>query len=292
MNFFEKYGPSARDCYHSCEADSLEIYESHVRNRVNKMGWGLITELLIRHPAETEEKEGSHRVVLVEPQLHNRALPRATIVTKTICQLLWDRDSKEQWQNHYHLFKTLHAEPNAKGFWGTIFEPGFHQLCVRGAKFNIFPMTESRRERPRNYKFTNDQLDNPETLTLDKPKQIYFDRDNPIDSLLDGHYYRPRALNNPSFDSFVYNTCSRRISAFQVTVAEEHGLASRGVYALRDLGETLQINGLKIRFIVVVFGDSKVTFTVDKKLYDDLGLEVWALGLTEKEIYPQLFLSP
>jgi hypothetical protein len=71
------------------------------------MSWDLITEILTSHPADTRAVEGSHMVLLVEPQPENRTVPRTRIVTKTVSQLLWERDSDEQWRNHHKLFKTL-----------------------------------------------------------------------------------------------------------------------------------------------------------------------------------------
>ena len=41
-------------------------------------------------------------------------------MTKTVSQLLWERDSDEKWRNHRKLFKILHLEPNAKGFGGSL----------------------------------------------------------------------------------------------------------------------------------------------------------------------------
>ena len=90
-NFFEKYGPSARDCYESCKAGDLDKYVIEVRKKVKEMGWDLITAILTSHPADIKPNEGSHKVLLVEPQPDDRALPRASIVTKTVSQLLWER---------------------------------------------------------------------------------------------------------------------------------------------------------------------------------------------------------
>jgi len=95
-NFFEKYGPSARDCYESCRTGNLDKYAIEIRNKVKGMGWDLITEILTSHPADIKANGASHKILLIEPQPDDRGLPRASIVTETVNQLLLERDSDEQ----------------------------------------------------------------------------------------------------------------------------------------------------------------------------------------------------
>ena len=106
---------------------------------------------------------------------------------------------------------------------------------------------------------------------------------NPIDSLLPDYYYQPTAPNHPSYDSFIYDPISYQFSAFQVTVGKKHSLAPEGVTELRELGQRLEIGDLKIRIIVVVFGDAQV---VNEDLIDRLGPEAYTLKVTGNQLYP------
>ena len=215
-------------------------------------------------------------------------------MSKTVSQLLWERDSVEQWRNHHKLFKTLVRIPGAKAFFGTIFEPPFHELCVRGATFTIHPM--ARRTGQVNYVFRNDQENDQrrhpkfktssKTLKLRAQTRVFFDdENNRITSLLADHYYQPIAGNYSSYDTFIYDLNSHQISAFQITTEEEHDLKPKGIVALRELGQRLQIHDLKIRIIVVIFGGAKVTFKVPTSLIQSVS-EVYALEVTEKQLYP------
>jgi len=252
------------------------------------MSWDSIAEILTSHPADIKVEEGSHKVLLVEPQPDNRAASRTRIVTKTISQLLWERDSDEQWQNHHKLFKTLLRETSAKGFCGLLFEPAFHELCVHGTTFTLYPMAR-RMERVNDDTFTINwcrifkSKSKSKTLKLRRQNRIFFDEKNPITSLLANHYYQPTTSNYPSFDSFVYDPGLCQISAFQVTIAETYGFMPKAVNALYELGRRLQIDGLKIRIIVVVFGDAQV---VNKDLFDRLGPEAYTLKVTGNQLYP------
>lgn len=232
---------------------------------------------------------GSHMVLLVQPCPDNRAAPRTTIVTNTVGQLLWERDSVEKWRNHHKLFLTLLRESSAQGFCGSVYEPAFHALCVGGTEFDMYRMTRQRGGRV-NFTFKDDRpgsKDGSITLKLDgKQERVFFDSDHPITSLLANHYYQPIVPNYPSYDSFVYDPVSRQISAFQATVADKHDLAPTGVKALRDLGRSLKIDGLKIRVIVVGFGDNQITYTIEKDLFNSLGLEVYAAWVSDKQLYP------
>jgi len=91
------YGPSARDCYNSCNADALNRYGSLVRGKVERIGWDSITAILTSRLGDIELVEDFYRIILVEPQPNDRASSRTRIVTKAVSQLLWERDSTEQW---------------------------------------------------------------------------------------------------------------------------------------------------------------------------------------------------
>ena len=266
----------------------LNHYYTVVRRKVNAMSWKIITNILILQSEGMQSDEGTYRVLLVEPDPNNRASRRTRIVTKAVSQLLWDRDSDEQWQNHHQLFKTLLLHPNAKSFLSYLYEPAFHGLCVRGATFRIYSIADSRQSGPVNYKFMNDQRDHSksELLALRASTRISVNKDRPIDSLRDNCYYRPTTPNHPSYDSLIYNDNSHRISVFKVAVAAEHDLVPKEVRELAELGQRLHISNLKIRIIVVVYEDAQVTYKIEKSLFDGLGLEVYFLQVTEHQLYP------
>jgi len=258
------------------------------------MSWDFITEILTSLFTDISMEEGSYRVILVEPQPNNRHALRKRIISKTVGQLLWQRDKGEKWRNHHKLFKALLQLPAAKGLCGEIFEPAFHGMCVQGATLTIYPMT--RRLATIDFIFKNDWKDQPsasgpksETLILNEQTQIHFDdKMNEISSLRADHYYQPKAGNFPSYDSFVYDEESRQISAFQIMVAKSHDLNPKGVTVLYELMQRLGITDFKIRIIVAIFGDPEVTLTVHKDLIQSV-CGVYILQLTEKQLYPMLF---
>jgi len=253
------------------------------------MSWNSLTEILTWQTEGMEMDKGSYMVVLVGPQPNNRAAPMTGIVTDTVSQLLWERDSNEQWRNHHQLFKTLLQQPSALSFCGRgLFEPAFHELCVGGVTFTIYRMTDKCQKV--NYEFTADHLNDceSETLTLSPQTRRFFNGKHPIDSLLPGHYYQPTSRNKASYDSFIYVPNSQQICAFQVTVGKKHGLSPKGVTELRQLWQRLQTDDLKIRIIVAVFENAQMTFTIDKGLFDSGGLEVYVLQVTEGQLYPSL----
>ena len=260
-----------------------------VRSTVNEMNWDSLTELLTRQRGDPEMDRGSDMVLLVQPDPDDRAISRTTIMTSTVSQLLWARDSDKKWQNHHKLFKTLLREPSAQGFIGSIFEQAFHGLCVRGAEFDLHLMTRQS-VGPVNYTFKNNRSESRDgsiKLTLEGYTPIFSDVRRPITSLVPKHYYhRPITTNHASYNSFVYDPLSHQIYAFQATIGKKHDLTSTGVRALRDLGQRLHIDNLKIRIVVVGFENAPVTYQVEKDLYDNLGLELYAIWVTETQLYP------
>jgi len=109
--------------------------------------------------------------------------------------------------------------------------------------------------------------------------------ENKITSLDSEHYYQPTSKNYLSLDSFVYDPDSHQINLFQVTVAKNHDLVSKGVQEVRELGQLLEID-LRIRIIVVLFGDVDIDFKVQMGLYDNWGLQTYVVQMTEDQLYP------
>jgi len=80
------------------------------------MSWDSIAEILTSQLGDIEMDQGTHEIILVEPQSNDRAVSRTRIVTRTIRELLWERDSDSQWRNYDKISKasSLHEETSAK----------------------------------------------------------------------------------------------------------------------------------------------------------------------------------
>ena len=84
----------------------------------------------------------------------------------------------------------------------------------------------------------------------------------------------------------MYDPDSCQINLFQVTLAKKHNLVSNGVIAARALGLRLGLDhDLKIRIIVVLFGNVQIGYEVRKELYDNWGLQVYVVRVTEDQLY-------
>ena len=286
QDFFKKYGPSARDCYAYCS--NLDSYlNTTILPKLNKMSWDTIISALTSKGAVISLEEGSHRLILIEPQPNNVELPQIRIITKAMGQLLWNQDSVERGKNHRRLYTMLHRESSAKRFTGTLFEPPFHDLCVRGTTLKLYPMTETTKG-PANYTFVNYSTseDVSEELVLPPQEEVTFNHNDPLTRLLPNRYYMPTAGNQPSYDSFIYESNFRRLTLTQITEGESHGLKPKGIYGLRDLArKLLGISDLKLRVVIVVPENHQVMCPVDKAMYDKLGLEMYYVEVTESALY-------
>ena len=259
------------------------------------MGWDLITEALTSHPADVKMEDGTHKVILVQPHPDSRARSRTTIISGTISQLLWERDSDQQWRNHRKLFLTL-LRIDAKGFCGNFFGPAFHALCTRDTTTTL--KTYQMALKPGGTIWNTFTVPEPEPesgwveLELGRRLRFVFDKKhNPITSLDAEHYYHPMGSNYPSLDSFVYDPVSHQIDLFQVIVAKSHDLVSRGVKDAHELGQRLKIS-LRIRIIVVLFGNAEVDYKVRKDFYDDWRLQVYVVRVSAGELYPTRVTRP
>ncbi|KAF8343676.1 hypothetical protein F5887DRAFT_971604 [Amanita rubescens] len=174
QQFLQEYGPSARDCYAFCESIP-DYYEYHIRDRVKKIAWDTVTDMLTARKDFAGLDDGSHKLILVRPLApENRSsLPR----------LLHERDSDAQWQNARKLYKTLRADPYSRSTAGKLLEPPFHALCMKGTSFRLSSMNV----KPGGRTLTNDSTNYHTTLTLPPQPRIVFDREHPITTLLANH---------------------------------------------------------------------------------------------------------
>lgn len=119
------------------------------------------------------------------------------------------------------------------------------------------------------------------------PKENHcFGEDNLIDTFSDKFYYQPTARNHPTFDSFILNRSDHRTIALQVMVGKRHNVLPKRLIFLKELGQKLNIWGLMIRIIVVVLEGSAVEIEIEHRLYEQLSGEVYALGVTEGQLFP------
>ena len=75
------YAPSAHDCYAFCS--DMASYHPHIRTKVTQMSWDTLISALTKGVNGLSLDEGSHKLILVEPQPDNIALPLIRIVNES-----------------------------------------------------------------------------------------------------------------------------------------------------------------------------------------------------------------
>ncbi|KAI0277373.1 hypothetical protein BC826DRAFT_1181798, partial [Russula brevipes] len=252
QTFFEAYGPSARDCFHSCS--DLVSYDRAIRSHIMRMSWDTLTAALSREVLDISiedgfhNEDGIHKLILVAPQPEDHFSTRITVVTKYVTGLLWDAIARRQ--TLCQLYSTLSLVPVAKGFTGVLFAYDFHQLCMKGKKaFTLHAMSKSS-TGPVNYIFRTSKSTSSGVLQLHPRELFSFNSRDRIPGPDTKKYYQPTIPNCPSFDSFIYDeqddqgTNYRRVIAFQVT----NGVRDIKSSGWRTLGE---LGVEDIRFVIV-----------------------------------------
>ncbi len=280
--FWERYGPSARDCYAYC--DDIPSYHQVVRSKVQSMAWDTITKALTSGPSTINMDEGSHKVILIGPDPTNREEHLPSIVTKAITALLYEKDTEEQWRNTHRLYRTLHADAKTRAGSGWLLEPPFHALCVRGVTFVLSRM-EIRPGGRINDIFTNTTSDIQENLILPPQMRVVYHKMNLIERLDANHYYEPVHGSQPSFDSFVYDPIGRRFNAFQVTTTAKHDMILKGFNSLRDLALRLGLGPTTIRIVLVV--PQGHTVVAPMSMTRDPSFEMWSLEVSEDQLWDE-----
>jgi hypothetical protein len=259
QRFFELYGPSARDCYAYC-AD-LPSYRTIVRQKIQAMTWGTITNALTGKVDTLRLDEGSHKVILISPDPEDRENHLSRLVTKNVGGMVAEQDTNERWRNAHQLFHTMRLDVKTKSGSGWLLEPPFHALCVKGATFTLYPMKLKPGGRT-NDTFIHSAYTTPESLVLPKQKRVVFDSRLPIERLESNTYYQPTHGSQPSFDSFIYDPAVPRITMFQVTDAESHLVKLLGISFILQLSNRLGLPVPELRFVAVVPAGDQVECVV------------------------------
>ena len=281
--FLYTFGPSARDCYAYCM--DMEAYRQIVEQMIRDMSWKTVTDLLTERPRSVSLDEGSHRVILINPDPENRSKCIPTIVSKPVGAMLLEQDSQSRWRNSHHLYQTLQQDPKTRSSSGWAMEGAFHALCTKGVDFQLHPMSIRPGGRI-NDLYTNSMASTPVVLSLPVQELVVFDGTHLPGTLEAGHYYRPVFATQASYDSFVYQPADNCMYPIQVTNGQAHDVKIKGIHALLQHCRVLGLPTPTIRFIVVIPAGEEVTCTVPKMR--NFAVEMFCLEMQER----QLFVDP
>ena len=117
------------------------------------------------------------------------------------------------------------------------------------------------------------------TLTLPPQQRVVFDEKEPIQSLLENHYYEPRHVTQPSYDTFIFNPEQCSFTLLQVAEGLQHPVKMKGINALLSLAKRLHIQTPKLRFVVVVFEGLATDFVAPMERGSDMKMS--SLEVTE-----------
>lgn len=280
QQFFELYGPSARDCYAYC-AD-LPHYRMIVREKIQSLAWSTITNALTSKVETLRLDEGSHKVILISPDPQDRGKHLSRLVTKNVGGMVAEQDTNERWRNAHNLFRTMRLDVKTKSGSGWLLEPPFHALCMKGGTFRLYPMTLRPGGRT-NDTFIHSTYATPQGLFLLKQNLVVFDRSHPIQRLEPHTYYQPTHGSQPSFDSFIYDPAVPRIIMFQVTDAKSHSVKPLGINFVLELSNSLRLHVPELCFVAVVPEGDQVECVVPKPMSSSLAM--FCMEVTEAELF-------
>lgn len=278
--FLHTFGPSARDCYAYCT--KMDAYRKIVAGKISTMSWKTVTDLLTKRSQAVSLDEGSHRVILINPDPETRSDFIPTIVAKPVGAMLLEQDSQFRWRNSHHLYQSLRQDPKTRSSSGWVMEAAFHALCTTGVNFKLHPMSMRPGGRT-NDLYTNSMPSTPLDLTLPVQELVVFEGTHLPGTLEAGHYYRPVFATQPSYDSFVYQPAGNYVYPMQVTNGKAHDIKPKGINVLLQHFQELGLPTPTIRFIVVIPAGDEVTCTVPKMR--NFSVEMFCLEVEERELF-------
>jgi hypothetical protein len=152
----------------------MEAYRKIVEQKIRAMSWKTVTDLLMERPRSVSLDEGSHRVILINPDPETRFDCIPTIVAKPVGAMLLEQDSQSRWRNSHHLYQSLRQDPKTRSSSGWAMEAAFHALCTKGVDFKLHPMSIRPGGRT-NDLYTNSMASTPLDLSLPVQELVVFE---------------------------------------------------------------------------------------------------------------------
>lgn len=249
------YGPSARLAYTMLSDGVIERYASTLRKTLLKMEIHQLERVILETSALSFDEGISHKILLVTPGV-NREDSRIDLMTRHVFNML-----HEAFADHWHarasrMYKLFLAAPETRATASYFLEDACHRAFVAGGSWPVKRLIRN----PKQPWIIEDgsqlvigrrsDIDRSTCHVLEiceegtempfSTDHIPFVRDgcdahSAQDFTLEDGYYRPCAKNEPTLDSFVYDSTTKTITMFQITVSDSHRVNAKGLTWLQTL---------------------------------------------------------
>ena len=233
MDFFYKFGPSARSAYKDTLIDD---YEVKLNLRIAKMTYEDI-DAIFEQAGLDFSTDVSHQVALISAGTRRDQVVVA-IPTRYLYELLIKRFSGVRQQAAARLYEVFMRNPYTKSAAGYMLDGEYHRVLCKGGQWQISPMKSSNKA---GRKFTHWTFQGEEPDTSVTPLYLRLGFEGQIISfstskLSDDAMYSFLPPSEETLDSFIYEATSKTATIFQATVAKLRSVKEGGIEWLQGLG--------------------------------------------------------
>ncbi|KAL1713066.1 hypothetical protein EV715DRAFT_296419 [Schizophyllum commune] len=145
-----------------------------------------------------------------------------------------------------HFYRLFASSPQAKAAAGNLLEALMHHLLPMSYSWSVTERGDSAGEPDGSAKYrmviygsSTDtlriELDDGSTQVSSNEVLTIHEYNSGEKIILEGKYYMPKARNGPTIDSFIYNPTTNTITAFQITVSDQHSVNTKDLSWLKTL---------------------------------------------------------
>ena len=286
--FFEKYGPSARECYEY--AGKFQEYRAIITSVINKLDWEKVASIFTWAVSQVNlgvDDTTSDKVILIVPEFRTPFSQTVTIITEEVLQILKTRDGGIRQLRPLHfrkIFSIFYSDPRSHNLFTWMFEAFVKGFFEARRPRKVFEMEEGSRDMVHLLYTAN--LDNipAKTAIIDLSthiEAIHYAKMADVQPRED-HLYIPKSRNEPMFVISKSGPATKPVIwLFECTTAGKRDIKVESFSTLRRWS-------YPIHYVAVIPGDFSggrrtFTFTLPKELRSTVN-GIWVLPIGPNDV--------
>ncbi|KAI5886977.1 uncharacterized protein SCHCODRAFT_02640428 [Schizophyllum commune H4-8] len=230
--YYDRYGPSMR-LARAAGAEEIEDWDKFPAERLTEALADLTLpqlEKLAKHASLLRmDDKVSSAILLIRPGV-TRDVVQVDFVSTHVLLRCSNSLSLSRFDLLRHFYRLFASSPQAKAVAGNLLEAHMDHLLPMSYSWSVTKRGDSAGKPDDSTKYrmvvyggSTDtlriELDDGSTQV---PSNEVLEYNSGESIKLEGKYYMPKARNELTIDSFIYNPTTNTITAFQITVSEQH----------------------------------------------------------------------
>ncbi|KAI5887007.1 uncharacterized protein SCHCODRAFT_02640490 [Schizophyllum commune H4-8] len=238
QEYYDRYGPSTRLACAAGSAKPVELWDKRPARRLTEALTDLTLpqlEMLAKHFSQMRlDDDVSSAILLVRPGV-TRDVVQVDFVSTHVLLRCSNSLSLSRFELLRHFYRLFASSPKAKAVAGNLLEAHMDHLLPMSYTWSVTKRGDPACEPDSSTKYrmvvyggSTDtlriELDDGSTQGPCNEVLAIHEYHSRESIQLEGKYYMPKARNEPTIVSFIYNPTTNTITAFQISVLDQHSV--------------------------------------------------------------------